>query len=60
MNNPVQELADIELDRVCGGSQWDMIELQSTMSKWQSVTQLIGNVLHGMSDTTSTIVNNIK
>lgn len=60
MNNPVQELADIELDRVCGGSQWDMIELQSTMSKWQSVTQLISNVLHGMSDTTSTIVKNIK
>jgi hypothetical protein len=60
MNKPVRELADTELDCVCGGSQWDMIELQSTVSKWQTITQLATNMLHALSDRTSTTVRNIK
>jgi hypothetical protein len=60
MNKPVHELADTDLDRACGGSQWDMIELQSMMSKWQTITQQTTKMLHALSDATSTIVRNIR
>jgi hypothetical protein len=59
MNNPAHELAETELDRVCGG-QMAMIELQSMMSKWQTIAQMTTNMLRAINDTTSTIIKNIR
>jgi hypothetical protein len=60
MNNPVHKLADTELDRVCGGSQMDMIALQSIMSKWQMMSPMTINMARALSDTTGAIIRNIK
>jgi hypothetical protein len=59
MNKLVNELADTELDRVCGG-QMQMIELQSLVSKRQMMVQMLTNMFRSMNDTTGAIVKNIR
>jgi hypothetical protein len=59
MNNLVHELAETELDRVCGG-EMKMITLQNMMSQRHTMVQLTTNLLRAMSDTTSAIIQNIK
>jgi hypothetical protein len=59
MNKLVHELAETELDRVCGG-EMQMITLQNMMSRRHTMIQLTTNLLRAMSDTTSAIIQNIK
>ena len=59
MNNPAHELAETQLDRVCGG-QMNMIMLQSMISQRQTMIQLTTNMLRAMNDTTSTVIKNIR
>lgn len=60
MNNFSGELADTELDRVCGGNEMAMIRLQSMMSQRQMVLQMTSNMLRAMNDTTGAIIKNIR
>jgi hypothetical protein len=59
MNSLGHELAETELDRVCGG-QMHMITLQNMVSQRQTMIQLTTNLLRAVSDTTSAIIQNIK
>ena len=58
MNNLVNELAEAELDRVCGG-ELRMIGLQSLLSQRQTFFQLTTRMLRAMNDSTRTIAGNI-
>jgi hypothetical protein len=58
MNNRAQELAETELDRVCGGELY-MIRLQSLLSQRQMAIQLTTNMLRAMNESTRTIAGNI-
>lgn len=61
MNKIVHELADGELDRVCGGGcELSMIQLQSVVSQRQMVIQMIGNLFQAMRQTNSAVIKNIR
>ena len=60
MNNPVHELAEIELDRVSGGSERNMIALQSLMGQRQTIIQMTTGMLSAINGSTSSIIKNIK
>lgn len=60
MNNPVRELADTELDRVCGGSEMDMIRLQSLVATRQMIVQMTTNMLRALGEATGAVVKNIR
>ena len=61
MNMLVNELAETELDQVCGGSsEMNMIKLQSMMSQRQLVIQLSTNMLRAINDSTKGIIGNIR
>ena len=58
MNNLVHELAEAELNQVCGG-ELRMIGLQSMLSQRQTFIQLTTHMLRAMNDSTRTIAGNI-
>jgi len=60
MNKLVHELADIELDRVCGGSEMAMINLQSLMSQRQMALQMCTTMVRAMNNSAGTIAKNIR
>ena len=60
MNNPVHELTEIELDRVSGGSEWNMITLQSLIGQRQTIIQMTTGMLRAINGSTSSIIKNIK
>ena len=62
MNNPVHELAEIELDRVSGGSgsELNMVRLQSLIAQRQTIVQATSNMVRAMNGSTSSIIKNIK
>lgn len=58
MNILVHELAETELDQVCGG-ELHMIHLQSMLSRRQMAIQLTTNMLRATNDANRTIAGNI-
>jgi len=60
MNKRVHELADIELDRVCGGSEMAMIKLQSLMSQRQMALQMCTAMVRAMNGSAGAIIKNLK
>ena len=58
MNNRAHELAETELDGVCGGELY-IIRLQSMLSQRQMAIQLTTNMLRAMNESTRTIAGNI-
>jgi hypothetical protein len=61
MNNLAHELADAELDRVCGGSsELQMIKLQSVMLQRQMIVQMTTNMFRAMNQAAGGIIRNIK
>ena len=60
MNKRVHELADIELDRVCGGSEMAMINLQHMVSQRQMILQMTTSMMRAMNSSAGTIAKNIR
>jgi hypothetical protein len=60
MNNAVRELADTEIDRVCGGNEMDMIRLQSLVATRQMIMQMTTNMLRALGEATGAVVKNIR
>jgi hypothetical protein len=60
VNKHVHELADTELDRVCGGNEMAMIKFQSMLSQRQMMLQMITSIFRAMNDTTGAIIKNIR